>query len=306
MKASFVSSLLTLPLLAAAAAAPKPEVAELSSRDVTVSQQELNGFMYVRQLASAAYCNAKDSLVGQKVTCSNNACPDIVAGNVVNYAHLYTDIGIKADGAVFIDHSRGGIVMSFMGSKSWQSFMTDLDFTGSDSPEICNGCQVHYGIKLTYDIIEGQLMNALATARAQWPSYQLVATGHSIGAGVATVAAARLRNRLNVDIQLYTFGSPRVGNDAFANFVTNQNRGRNYRVTHYDDVVAALPPAWAGFAHVSPEYWLRRKDASDFNYPLSEVVVCEGINPKGCRNSKGTTLSGKAHGEYFGQVSACY
>lgn len=36
-----------------------------------------------------------------------------------------TDIGIKADGAVFIDHTRGGIVMSFMGSKSWQSFMTE-------------------------------------------------------------------------------------------------------------------------------------------------------------------------------------
>ncbi|EHA48036.1 hypothetical protein MCOR27_009025 [Pyricularia oryzae] len=304
MKVSFVSSLLALPLLAAAA--PKPEAAELSSRDVTVTQQELNGFMYMRQLASAAYCNSKDSLVGQKVTCSNNACPDIGAANVVNFAHLDTDIGIKADGAVFIDHTRGGIVMSFMGSKSWQSFMTDLDFTGSDSSEICSGCTVHYGIKLTYDIIEGALINALNSARAQWPSYQVVATGHSIGAGVATVAAARLRNRLNVDIQLYTFGSPRVGNDAFATFVTNQNRGRNYRITHYDDVVAALPPSWAGFAHVSPEYWLRRKDASDFNYPLSEVVVCEGINPKGCRNSMGTTLSGKAHGEYFGAISACY
>ncbi|KAI6356767.1 hypothetical protein MCOR25_007862 [Pyricularia grisea] len=304
MKVSFVSSILALPLLAAAA--PKPEAAELSSRDVTVTQQELNGFMYVRQLASAAYCNAKDSLVGKKVTCSNNACPDITAGNVVNYAHMDTDIGVKADGAVFIDHDRAGIIMSFMGSKSWQSFLTDLDFTGSDSPEICSGCEVHYGIKLTYDIIESQLMTALASARAQWPSYQIVATGHSMGAGVATVAAARLRNRLNVVIHLYTYGSPRVGNDAFATFVTNQNMGKNYRITHYDDVVAALPPSWAGFAHVSPEYWLRRKDASDFNYPLSEVVVCEGIKPSGCRNSMGTTLSGAAHGEYFGKISACY
>ncbi|TLS27090.1 hypothetical protein PpBr36_04020 [Pyricularia pennisetigena] len=305
MKASFVSSILALPLLAAAA--PKPEVAaELSSRAVGVTQQELNGFMYVRQLASAAYCNAKDSLVGQKVTCSNNACPDIGAGNVVNYAHLYTDIGVKADGAVFIDHSRAGIIMSFMGSKSWQSYFVDLDFTGAEASEICAGCKVHYGIKSTYSIVESQLMTALASARAQWPSYQLVATGHSMGAGVATVAAARLRNRLNVDIHLYTFGSPRVGNEAFATFVTNQNRGRNYRVTHYDDIVAALPPAWADFAHVSPEYWLRRKDASDFNYPLSEVVVCEGVNPSGCRSSKGTTISATAHGEYFGKMSACY
>lgn len=300
MKFSLVS-LLALPLLAAAA--PTEEL-ELSSRAVTVTQAELDDMKYVRQLASAAYCNSKN--VGQKVTCGSNACPQVTANNVVNIAHMDTDIGIKADGAVFVDHTTKAIVVSMMGSKSIQSFLVDLDFTDSEAERFCSGCRLQYGAMNTYQQIEQPLLRAIDSARAQYPSYRIVTTGHSSGGAVATIMAMMIRKTRNVNVDLYSFGSPRVGNSDFATFVTNQNRGRNYRITHYDDIVASLPPTWIGFAHVSPEYWLRRKDSSDLNYPLSEVEVCEGIKPSGCRNSKGTTLSTEAHSYYFGQLSACY
>ncbi|KAF8851752.1 alpha/beta-hydrolase [Acephala macrosclerotiorum] len=84
------------------------------------------------------------------------------------------------------------------------------------------------------------------------PTYSLIITHHSIGAAIATLAA-ELRN-MNYIIDTYTFGSPRVGNTAFANFVTNQSLslGNNYGMTHLNDPVPQLPTTWIGYQHTSP------------------------------------------------------
>jgi hypothetical protein len=67
-------------------------------------------------------------------------------------------------------------------------------------------------------------------------------TGHSLGAALATVAASR-----RPPAAVYTFGSPLVGNAAFAETV---NRLRIYRVVDDSDVVTTVPPAALGFRHV--------------------------------------------------------
>ncbi len=92
----------------------------------------------------------------------------------------------------------------------------------------------------------------------------MVATGHSLGGAVATLAAAYLRAAGNA-VDLYTYGSPRVGNDAFANFVSAQ-AGLEIRVTHLDDPVPRLPPLLFSYRHTSPEYWLYDGGATTTNY----------------------------------------
>ena len=59
-------------------------------------------------------------------------------------------------------------------------------------------------------------------------------TGHSLGAALATLCASRYG-----DVQgIYTFGSPRVGDDGFKDkFDVNA-----YRVVNNDDIVARVPP----------------------------------------------------------------
>ncbi|RNE96501.1 lipase, partial [Trypanosoma conorhini] len=59
-------------------------------------------------------------------------------------------------------------------------------------------------------------------------------------------------------IELYTFGEPRVGNAAFANWFLALFCGGGHetsRVTHKRDVVPHLPPAYSGFEHGPHEVW---------------------------------------------------
>jgi triacylglycerol lipase len=80
-------------------------------------------------------------------------------------------------------------------------------------------------------------------------------TGHSLGAALATVAAARLLTENRPLDGLYTYGSPRVGNAAFASALDQKLSDRKvdgkgltyYRFVNADDVVTTVPPP-----HLSP------------------------------------------------------
>lgn len=55
---------------------------------------------------------------------------------------------------------------------------------------------------------------------AQYPGAPWYVIGHSMGAAMATLCSLDLKFRLqpSPDVRIYTFGSPRVGNDIFATF----------------------------------------------------------------------------------------
>ena len=55
-------------------------------------------------------------------------------------------------------------------------------------------------------------------------------------------------------VRLFTFGSPRVGNAAFAAFV-GRATAASVRVTHNRDIVPSVPPTWVGFHHAAREAW---------------------------------------------------
>jgi len=106
----------------------------------------------------------------------------------------------------------------------------------------------------------------------RFPGRPLYVVGHSLGAALATVAAVDIRARLEaerrrerneggggensrpLDVRLVTFGSPRVGNEAFASFVRQATR-LSVRLTHNRDIVPSVPPTWVGFHHVATEAW---------------------------------------------------
>jgi len=64
--------------------------------------------------------------------------------------------------------------------------------------------------------------------------FGLLMTGHSLGAAMATLAAALIPPQA-----LYTFGSPRVGNRDFVCSLANVN---NHRYVDCSDLVARVPP----------------------------------------------------------------
>lgn len=122
--------------------------------------------------------------------------------------------------------------------------------------------------------------------------------GHSLGGAIATLAATNLRNSglaINLvwfprshenqntnhaDKSQYTFGSPRVGNLAIAKYVTNQNKGANYRIMHNKDPVTQLPFQWMGYYHHSPEYWIT--SGNNVAVTTSDLKICTGVGNSSC------------------------
>ncbi len=81
-------------------------------------------------------------------------------------------------------------------------------------------------------------------------------TGHSLGGAMATICAGRcfLSEIDSLPYALFTFGSPRVGDKRFVNFVELNHT----RWVNNNDIVTRLPPAWMGYRHSGQEMYLNR------------------------------------------------
>lgn len=92
-----------------------------------------------------------------------------------------------------------------------------------------------------------------------------------------------------------------VGNDKFANFVTNQGGG-NFRVTHAFDAVPKLPGYLLSYRHVSPEYWITT--ATGQQVQASDIRVSSGsLDLLGNQGTIPSTISD--HLWYFNAISGC-
>jgi hypothetical protein len=113
---------------------------------------------------------------------------------------------------------------------------TDLKDWLTDFRAVPNGWagqgHVHKGFEEALKLVWDKVTASLA---ANVPSdCPLFIAGHSLGAALATLAASLLRPRA-----LYTFGSPRVGDDDFGTTLSGIN---NFRVVNNRDLVTTAPP----------------------------------------------------------------
>jgi pimeloyl-ACP methyl ester carboxylesterase len=82
------------------------------------------------------------------------------------------------------------------------------------------------------------------------PSPNVLLTGHSLGAALATLAASRMPSS-----HLYTFGSPRVGDKFFAEAMQNVS---HTRFVDCCDLATRLPPEAFGYVHVGSLCYIDR------------------------------------------------
>ncbi len=153
----------------------------------------------------------------------------------------------------------GRIVVAFRGSLSLQDWIDDLKSVKFvDYPE-CVGCQVGDGWRDAVLSLQDGVTAAIISISANIPHAPIIVTGHSLGAAMAPLFLVEL-SRTHPDLYarvvfpLYTFGQPRVGNRAFAQF-TNAFFPGWYRVVHNNDPVPHLPPHDFGFEHMAREVW---------------------------------------------------
>lgn len=150
------------------------------------------------------------------------------------------------------------IIVSFRGSTNIANWVSNLNYFQTPYKQV-PGAQVHRGFFAAYNGVQGQVINAVRALFKSYPSARILFTGHSLGGALASIAAVDLKEQLGLSssiITFYTYGSPRVGNQAFSDYVFGLFPNGGYqRVTHYNDVVPHVPPTAFGFNHIGDETW---------------------------------------------------
>lgn len=111
--------------------------------------------------------------------------------------------------------------------------------------------KVHRGFKKEVDDLWPMLETALVNNEQP-----LWFCGHSLGGAMATICAGRcyLSHIESVPAQLFTYGSPRVGNNRYINYVKLEH----YRWVHNNDIVTRVPPVFLGYRHCGSEVYINR------------------------------------------------
>jgi triacylglycerol lipase len=113
--------------------------------------------------------------------------------------------------------------------------------------------RVHAGFKAALERIKEKLVTALSSHAPGLPVWM---TGHSLGGALAVLAADELGAK-----GVYTFGLPRVGDQAFTGHFNQKFKDRSFRYVDDHDFVTHLPPEkllWFSYAHVDELRWIDR------------------------------------------------
>lgn len=281
-------------------------------RDTTLANTEsigitpdlLSRLRLMAQYSAAAYCmiNNNGGPTESLITCpESNNCPLVEAAGAHGALEFQNNQFADDTGFIAVDDTNKLVVLAFRGTTSLANWKVDSKVLRVPT-EYCDECHAHEGFYEAWQLIKTNVEVKVAEQVKKYPEYKLVITGHSLGAALATLAAGYFRKNeeLKGKTELYTFGSPRVGNEELAEFLTAQS-DFSYRVTHQADPVVRVPPRWTGYYHTSPEYWIRDHGLDP---STSDFTVLTGLyNKDGSSGQHAVKLT--PHGEYFGEISSC-
>ena len=156
---------------------------------------------------------------------------------------------------------RNVVVVSFRGTETEDpsDLVTDANFIHqpwmNESGQATG--KIHSGFAEA--LLNGHLLQNLVNHLQNYTSpARILLTGHSLGAALATLTASYLAptNLLASDLHLYTFGSPRVGDNVFAKSMISVDHARYVDCC---DLVTRIPPEEFGFVHVGSLRYIDRE-----------------------------------------------
>jgi hypothetical protein len=225
----------------------------------------------------------------------------ILGGPAATFTYKETLYDVKTDlqGYIGILPTTKSIYIVIRGSSSIINWLDDFEvkLVSYDSFPECN-CKVHYGFYNSALSIVTKTIDTVKVLRLQYPGYSVVVTGHSYGASCGQLLAMELiKNGIN--IKLYNYGQPRVGDAKYAAFV-NTKIPEYYRTTHNKDIVPHMPPIEGfGYFHSCREIF----EDSQGNLTLCSETNCE--DPKCADQFSLVQTNTEDHSYYLGHNLSC-
>lgn len=283
---------------------------------------------YLMHHSVANYCpsTADSTLLGMRFTCPMIVNPAVALfdprvgafGRIDRCADFDNDqvsrfkvtasLLIKRNEAAYymgVNEARREIIVSFRGSQSIRSVLVDAQFYLKPADEINSNMvgQVHSGFADAYMSLQESVSDGLDALVAQYPSFPITFTGHSLGGSMSVLAATdyllrkRAQKQANASasesstkssVRIVTFGEPRSGDKNWARFVTAlfsvdkystnsslelASSSRHLRIVHQGDIIPSLPPrSLLGYYHSGVQIQLLGSYKRADSYRLS---VCD-------------------------------
>ncbi len=214
------------------------------------SNFNLNAAKRYVALCGASYCT--DPLIA-KNTIDDWSCKACQSYPNMKATTFHGGSQTDANGFVGYDSDANEVIVAFAGTDPFSiaNWIDDLDFIQTDYP-YCSGCKVHEGFYRSYLSINEVVKSLVNTYYSQHPNATLTVTGHSLGAAMAAHCGAELTHIGYKLTTLYTFGMPRVGNQAYELWYGSTLPG-TFRMSHWKDPVPHLPFESWGFHHMPYE-----------------------------------------------------
>ncbi|XP_073308028.1 secreted mono- and diacylglycerol lipase 1-like isoform X1 [Primulina huaijiensis] len=259
------------------------------------------------QYASAVYLSDLTELFTW--TCSR--CDGLTEGFEI--IDLIVDVKSCLQGFVGVATDLNATVVAIRGTQglSLQNWVEDLFWKqlDTDYPGV-DDAMVHHGFYSAYynTSLRSGVLNAVQKAKQLYGDTKIMLTGHSMGGAIAAFCGLDLRLSFgHQDIQVMTFGQPRIGNAAFAAYYS-EVLPNTFRITNGHDIVPHLPPYYRYFPrktyhHFPREVWLYNIGFEILTFTVEKVCDNSGEDPTCSRSVSGNSISD--HLSYYGVEMGC-
>ncbi|KAI0075335.1 lipase [Panus rudis PR-1116 ss-1] len=253
------STFVLLCLAVSALAIPTPEV-ERRQAITTLSAAQVAAFRPFTFYASTAYCQPANTLAWNcGANCQANPTFEPVAsggdGDSTQFWYVGFDPTLKT---VIVGHQ--GTDTSKLLPILTDANIVQRSLDSSLFPGISASIKVHDGFADSHARSAPNVLTAVQSAIAKFKATQVTIVGHSLGGAIALLDGVYLPLHISgVSFRTITYGMPRVGNQAFADYVDS-----HLSLTHInnkEDIVPIVPGRFLGFHHPSGEVHIQDSNA---------------------------------------------
>ncbi|KAJ3844688.1 Alpha/Beta hydrolase protein [Lentinula raphanica] len=232
----------------------------------TLSTAQISSFAPFTQFARAAYCDGfKDWTCG--AACDANADFELTlaGGDDSDIQNFF----------VGFSPSLNSIIVAHEGTDPLQieSDLTDVEvllgsLDTSLFPGVASSVQVHDGFRDEHAKTAKAILAEVETLLTSKNTKNVVAVGHSLGGALAELDSLFMALNLpsGTNISAVTYGTPRVGNPAFASLI-DQHVPAFKHINNEKDLIPIVPGRFLGYAHPAGEIHI---------VSPGNVVACSG------------------------------
>jgi hypothetical protein len=195
---------------------------------------------FYRMLTVVSYDDPQSILNWNCLSCRSSALRNF------NLTFLIQDPG--TDTLAFTGTINQQIYVVFRGSSNFKNFVLDLEVWKPDTAlDGIPGVYTAAGFYKCFAALQQLVYSSILQTLHQYPSWRVNFIGHSLGGAVASIFAVDFAHNMNLAVNSYTFGSPRVGNQAFVETYESSVTDYWRMVNTFDPV----PASEAGRASIS-------------------------------------------------------